>query len=160
ITTVAGNGTPGSSGDTGAATAAELSAPTDVVVDSNGFYIADAGNYRIRKVAAPIITTIAGTGVQGFTASRPGSSAAVRQPSSIAVDGASNVYISDTGNNRISKLSGGNISVIIGGGSSIGDGSTATSAQLGYASSVALDSAGNLYIADPSNQRVRKVSSG
>ena len=159
ITTVAGTGTVGFSGDGGAATAAQLS-PFSVAVDGSGnLYIADGGNYRIRKVdSSGNISTVAGTGTSGFSGDGGAATAArLRSPRGVAVDGSGNLYIADRSNNRIRKVdSSGNISTVAGG--SIGDGGAAVAARLHNPSSVALDGAGNLYIADWGNQRIRKVS--
>jgi uncharacterized protein (TIGR03437 family) len=159
ITTVAGTGTPGFSGDNGPAASAQLSFPKDVAVDSDGnLYIADEGNNRIRKVSNGVITTVAGGG-STLGDNGPATSAQLSSPSGIAVDSAGSLYIADYGNNRIRKVSGGVIATVAGGGSSLGDNGPATSAQLNSPSGVAVDSAGNLYIADSGNNRIRKVSS-
>jgi sugar lactone lactonase YvrE len=161
ITTVAGNGNFGFSGDSSSATSAQLEYPSDVAVDPTGnIYIADAGNLRIREVTGGNINTIAGIGTQGFTPSGAPGLAQFWLPSSIAVDSHSNIYVLDKGNNRISKISTGAISIVVGGGSVIGDGGPPGTAQLGYPTGIATDTAGNLYIADLINQRVRKVSGG
>ena len=146
LTVVAGNGGPGFSGDNGPATSAQLSGPWGVVVDSAGnLYLADTANNRIRKVSNGVITPV---------------TAAVNSPSGIAVDSAGNLYIADTRNNRILEVSNGVITTVAGGGSSLGDNGPATSAQLANPQGVAVDSAGNLYLADTANNRIRKVSGG
>jgi trimeric autotransporter adhesin len=162
ISTVAGNGTFGFSGDGSAATSAQIAFPSDVAVDSTGnIYIADLGNHRIRKVTTGgVISTLAGTGAQGFTSSGPLSSAQFWQPASIAADNSGNVFVLDSGNNRIVKVSTGAVSIVLGGGSALGDGGPATNGQLGYPTGITTDAAGNVYIADQINQRVRKVSGG
>ena len=165
ITTVAGNGTQGYSGDGGAATSAELSFPYGVPVDASGnIYIADSFNNRIRKVSPNgIITTVAGNGTQGY--SRDGgaaTSAELGQPFGVAVDGSGNIYIADVVNNRIRMVtaSTGIITTVAGNGTlgSSGDGGAATSAELLDPTGVALDGSGNLYIADRANDRIRKVT--
>ncbi len=164
ISTVAGTGTAGFGGDGGQATLALLRAPSGVVVDSAGnLYIADRGNNRIRKVtSAGVISTVAGSGVAGSGADGgQATSAPLRAPAGVAVDPAGNVYIADQGNNRIRKVTtGGVISTVAGGGSPghFGDGGPATSATLRAPTGVVVDSAGNLYIADTSDHRVRKVT--
>jgi len=160
ITTVAGNGTEGSSGDNGPATSAQLAYPWGVAVDSAGnLYIADSGNYRIRTVSNGVITTVAGNGTQGFSGDNgPATSAALSGPNGVAVDSAGNLYIADYYNNRIRKVSNGVITTVAGGGASFGDNGPATSAQLYEPWGVAVDSAGNLYIADSGNDRIRVLT--
>jgi uncharacterized protein (TIGR03437 family) len=171
ITTVAGNGThetPGLSGDNGPATSAQLNQPVGVAVDSAGnLFIADALNNRIRKVSNGTITTVAGSGAYGILQggafsgdNGPATSAQLSYPEGVAVDSAGNAYIADTFNNRIRKVSNGIITTAAGGGSSLGDNGPATNAQLNQPIGVAVDSVGNLYIADTVNQRIRKVSNG
>jgi uncharacterized protein (TIGR03437 family) len=160
---VAGNSHAGFSGDGGPANAAALNFPTGVAVDSAGnLYIADAGNYRIRKVSGGTITTVAGNGGAGFSGDGgPATSAAFNRPIAVALDGAGNLYIADEYNRRIRKVSAGTITTVAGGGNQgLGDGGPATSASLFDPSGIAVDSAGNLYIADTYNQRIRKVSGG
>jgi uncharacterized protein (TIGR03437 family) len=163
ITTVAGGGE--ALGDNGPATSAKLQQPSGVAVDSDGnIYIADHQDQRVRKVSAGIITTLAGTGVRGFSGDNgPGSSAMLLDPYAVAVDAAGNVYICDRFNSRIRKVTpAGIITMVAGNGTqgSLGDGGPATSAQLNQPSGIAVDSAGNLYIADHNNARVRKVTPG
>src|SRR5438093_272147 len=164
ITTVAGRGTGQSSGDGGPATLAELIQPLGVAVDPAGnVYIADEGSNRIRKVnTAGIISTIAGNGKQGFSGDGgPATSAALNQPSGVAVDPAGNVYIADEGSNRIRKVNtAGIISTIAGNDTQgfSGDGGPATSASLNKPREVAVDLAGNVYISDAGNFRIRKVN--
>lgn len=162
ISTVAGNGSVGFSGDGGPATSAELNAPFGVAVDTAGnLYIADTGNYRIRKVTpAGTISTIAGTGVPGFSGDGGRAlSAKLYLVFGLAVDAAGNVLIADNG--RIRKVTpAGIISTVAGNGVSGfgGDGGPATSAELYQPYDVAVDSAGNLFIADSANFRIRKVT--
>ena len=177
IHTYAGNNTPGYSGDGGAPTSAALYQPFGVAVDSSGnLYISEYGDSRIRKVTpststtsgttttttAGKISTIAGTGSFGFAGD--GSTATSGQlnlPHGIAVDSGGNVYVADWGNNRIRKIaSGGNISTVAGNGlgSYSGDAGAATSAQFNVPSAVAVDSAGNIYIADTANNAVRQIT--
>jgi uncharacterized protein (TIGR03437 family) len=161
ITTVAGNGNQGFSGDGGPATSASLFTPIGVAVDSAGnLYIADSFNNRIRKVSGGTITTVAGSGSDGFAGNGgPATSASLSLPAGMAIDSAGNLYIADAGNNRIRKVSGGTITTFAGNGAASfsGDGGPATSASLNFPSGVAFDSAGNLYIADINNQRIREV---
>jgi hypothetical protein len=166
ISTVAGNGTLGFSGDGAAATEAQLHYPVSVAVDGAGnLYIADDYNHRIRKVdhSTGFISTVAGTGTLGFAGDGAAATEAqLRYPSSVALDGAGNLFIGDANNNRIRKVdhSTGFISTVAGNGTqgSGGDGAVATEAQLNNPVSVAFDGAGNLYIADYYNERIRKVT--
>ncbi len=166
ITTVAGTGVFGSSGDNGPATAAKLNDPFGIAVDSAGnLFIADSGNYRIRKVSSTtgIITTVAGGG-NGANLGDNGlaTAAALIYPRGIAVDSRGDLYIADSGNSRIRKVSAttGIITTVAGTGvrSFSGDGGLATAANLSYPTGVAVDPAGNQYIADSENCRIRKVS--
>jgi trimeric autotransporter adhesin len=160
ISTVAGNGYAGFSGDNGAAVSAELAQPCAVAVDADGnLYIADQANHRIREVSNGIIRTVAGNGMQGFSGDgSPAVSAEFEGPSGVAVDSAGNLYIAD--GSRVRKVSSGIITTFAGNGTSgsSGDGGPVTGAALSGSSGVAVDSAGNLYIAD--YNRVRKVSNG
>ena len=165
ISTIVGTGGWGYSGDGGLATQAELRYPSAVTVDGAGnLYIADEGNHRVRKVDAVTgtISTIAGTGEWGYGGDGgPATQAQLRYPSAVTVDGIGNLYIADSGNHRIRKVSAftGTISTIVGTGGwgYSGDGGPATQAQLGYPEGVAVDGAGNLYISDFHNNRIRKV---
>ena len=165
ISTIAGTGEPGYSGDGGPATQALLRDPVGVAVDGNGhLYIADADNRRIRRVDAftGTISTIAGTGERGYSGDGGlATQAQLRYPQGVAVDGAGNLYIADSDNNRIRKVSAatGTISTIVGtgGGGYSGDGGLATQAELRNPSAVTVDGAGNLYIADEGDHRIRKV---
>ncbi|HXP08168.1 MAG TPA: Ig-like domain repeat protein [Acidobacteriaceae bacterium] len=166
ITTVVGNGTAGYSGDGGPATSAELNGPEVVALDSAGnLYIAEYYNNRIRKVAAAtgIITTVAGNGTQNYSGDGgSATSAALWSPTGVAVDSANNLYIADFGNHRIRKVTAatGIITTVAGNGTLgySGDGGPATGAELADPTHVVLDSVGNLIIADPGNNRVRKVT--
>ena len=134
ITTVAGTGTAGYSGDGGQATSAQLNAPLGVAVDAQGsLYIADDVDHRVRKVSGGIITTVAGTGSAGFSGDGgQATSAQLNFPFGVAVDTQGSLYIADYGNNRVRKVSGGVISTVAGTGAAgfSGDGGQATSAQL------------------------------
>ena len=166
ITTIAGNGTAGYSGDGSLAINAELNGPYGVALDASGnIYIADANNCRIREVNAQtgIITTIAGNGTAGFSGDGSlATIAALNIPYGVALDASGNIYIADYGNNRIREVNAqtGIITTVAGNGTDTysGDGSLATNAQLSYPEGVALDSSGNIYIADEGNGRIRKVN--
>lgn len=165
ISTVAGDGTPGFSGDEDDATAAQLKQPTAVAVDMAGnLFFADTANQRIRKVTTEgVISTVAGIGTAGFSGDGgQAASAAFSYPIGLALDSAGNLFIADAFNYRVRKLtSGGVIGTVAGNGMAgfSGDGDRAISAQLKNPVSVAVDSAGNLFIADSGNHRVRKVTS-
>ena len=163
ITTVAGNGTAGFSGDGGAATSAEFNLPDGLVVDSAGnIYISDHNNQRIRKVTASTgkIATIAGNGTAGYSGDGgAATSAELNGPGGLALNAAGDLYIGDFSNNRVRKIvaATGIISTVAGtgvGGYS-GDGAAATKAELSGPSGIALDKAGNLYIPDFGNNRIR-----
>ena len=163
LTIVAGNGIAGFSGDGGPANRASLNAPYGVAVDSAGnVYIADTYNSLIRKVSGGIITTVAGNGFESFSGDGgPAVSASLFFPQGVAVDSVGNLYIADTNNLRIRRVSGGTITTVAGNGKAVfsGDGGPATNAAIS-ALGVAVDSAGNLYIADLCNNRIRKVAGG
>jgi sugar lactone lactonase YvrE len=167
--------TPGFSGDNGAATGATLNGPLAVALDSSGslLYIADTGNNVIRKIvlSTGVITTVAGTpGAGGYSGDGGlATSANLHNPQSVAVDSSGNLYIADTANFVIREVSGGNISTVAGNNTSGGGCQTttscnnagpATSAQLNNPQGVAVDSSGNLYIADTGNNIIRKVAGG
>jgi uncharacterized protein (TIGR03437 family) len=163
ISTAAGNGTTGYSGDGGPALDAQLDSPSAVAISGTFVYLADTGNARIRVISpSGAITTIAGNGTAGYSGDGgPAASAQLNFPRAIAADPLGNVYFSDTGNGRVRKISNGVISTVAGNGNTgySGDGGPATSAALSYPAGLALDAAGNLYIADTGNSRIRKVSS-
>ena len=166
ITTVAGTGVGGFSGDGGAATAAQIRDPQDVCVDAAGnLYIADTTNNRVRKVdTGGTITTVAGTGVGGFSGDGGAATAAqMNLPRDVFVDAAGNLFIADRINNRVRKVdTGGTITTVVGTGVAgfSGDGGAATAAQMNNPYSVSANASGNLFIADLSNERIRKVDSG
>jgi hypothetical protein len=171
ITTIAGVGILGNGptdlsalGDGGPAIAAQVQ-PYGIVVDGEGnLYIADGPNNRIRKITRDgIIHTFAGNGARGFVGDGgPATSAQLNIPRGVTFDAAGTLYIADTANNRIRKVTqDGVIQTVAGNGvrGFGGDGNQAVAAQLNFPWSVAIDTAGNLYIADSQNNRIRKVTS-
>jgi hypothetical protein len=164
ITTVAGNGLFGFLGDNGPATAARLGFNWGVAADKDGnLFIADQSNNRVRKVGTDgIITTIAGTGVAGYSGDGGAATAAkIKTPIGIAVDVFGNVFIGDADNFCVRKINtAGVITTYAGNGvyGYGGDGGAAISASISYIWGLATDGAGNLYICDGPNNRVRKVS--
>lgn len=164
ITTIAGTGTGGFSGDSGPAAAAQLNYPRGLTFDASGnLYIADSSNQRIRKVdTTGRITTVAGNGIPGFGGDGGAATgASLAYPYGIQMNG-EELFIADSNNHRVRKVSGGNISTVAGNGTAAftGDGGAPTTASLNFPRSIAFDSADNLYIADTSNFRVRIVSGG
>jgi hypothetical protein len=171
ITTVAGNGTRGSSGDGGPAVAAELNFPTGLAEDLVGtLYFADTANNQVRKIVLPttihtdIVSTIAGTGAPGFGGDGGlATSADLRRPTGLAVDSHGDVYIADSGNNRIREINAsGVISTFAGSGACgrgirLGNDRPATKASLCDPTGIALDRAGDLFIADTGHNVVREV---
>ncbi len=165
IYTIAGTGTGAYNGDGIAATTAQLYGPQGMTLDASGnLYIADLANHRIRKIdiATGIITTIAGTGTGGYNGDGIAATAAqIWYPSALVFDGNGDLYFTDRGNSRIRKVTTatGIISTVAGTGSAgyNGDGILATTAQLWAPNDINVDASGNLYIADWTNHRVRKV---
>ena len=164
ITTIAGNGTQGLRGDGGPATSAQLNYPWSVAVDSAGnVFVADSNNNAIRKIDINgIISTLAGNGSRGFSGDGgPATSAQLASPYGLAVDAADNLFISDSGNNCVRKVTpDGTINTIAGNGlaGSGGDGGPATSAQLSFPNNLTVDQAGNVFVADTGNERIRKIT--
>ncbi len=163
ITTIAG-ATAGFSGDNGLATAAQLDLPTALAVDANNLYIADTQNYRVRKIAIAtgLITTVAGNGIQGFSGDGglPPPPPSTRPPVLLSMP-LGNLYIADTHNHRIRKIAAatGIITTIAGTGAEAfaGDNAAATAAALALPHGLSIDAAGNLYIADTENHRIRRI---
>ena len=163
ITTAAGDGTSGFSGDGGLATGASLFAPRGLAADASGhLFIADAFNDRIRRVAADteIITTVAGDGATGFSGDGgPATSASLNRPNAVAIDASGNLFIADGSNYRVRRVDAatGIITTVAGDGTlgGSGDGGPATSASFNYANGVAVDGSGNLFIAE--SHRIRRV---
>jgi trimeric autotransporter adhesin len=166
ISTVAGTGSYGYSGDGGIATSAALTYPLGVAIDASGnIYIADTYNNRIRMVtkSTGIISTVAGTGSSSYRGDGGiATSAELSSPRGVAIDASGNIYIADAGNNRIRMVtkSTGIISTVAGTGSSgySGDGGLARLALLNSPRGVAIDASGNIYIADTDNRCIRMVT--
>jgi len=164
ISTVAGDGEQTYSGDGGLATAAGLDSPRGVAVDAAfNVYIGDTQNQRVRMVtfSTGIISTLAGTGVKGFTADGPAASAALARPRGVAVDASGNVYLADSDNDRIRTVSGGNVNTIAGNGSEgfSGDTGLATNASVDTPRAVAVNGS-SVALADSENNRIRAVNNG
>ena len=162
ITTVAGSGERGFAGDDGPAIEAELSRPHGVAVDGVGnIYISDSDNHRIRKVdTSGVITTIAGTGEPGYSGDGgPALDAMIVDPYVLVVDGGGNLLVGGSGNVIRMIDPSGIISSVVGTGESglSGDGGAATAAQLSFPTGLVLDAAGNLYIGEVGNHRIRIV---
>ncbi len=165
ITTIAGIGVGGYAGDGGPATSAKISGPAGIVVDANGnVYFADNNNSAIRRIDATTkyISTVAGTGFSGYSGDGGLATAAMlNYPERFAFDASGNLYISDEYNHVIRKVDKATqkISTIVGTGGNgfTGDGGPAISASFTKLLGVAVDTSGNIYIADQLNNRIRKV---
>ena len=164
VTTIAGTSAYGFSGDGGPATSASLSKPTGLVFDGSGnLFFADQFNHRIRKISpSGIITTVAGTGSAAYGGDGgPATAASLSFPNFLSLDNSGNVLITDNGNHRIRKLTpAGIITTIVGNGSATfgGDGGQATAASIWYPGEALMDPAGNIYVSDNINNRIRKVT--
>lgn len=163
ISTIAGNGTQGFSGDGGPATAAMLNGPYAMAADTfHNLYICDVDNQRIRKINwAGVITTVAGTGVGSYnTDGIPATNAQLNEPIGIAINAGGEIFIADAWNERIRKISlDGIISTYAGiGTAGMGlDSVSATACAFYYPYGIAINSAGNVYICDQGNQRIRRT---
>lgn len=166
INTILGGG---NGGDGGGPTGAQFANPTGVALDSSGnYYIADTNNNRIRVVSGNSLQTVAGNGLIGYTGDGGSALAAeLNAPLGVAVDGSGNIFIADTYNKVVREVSGGNINTFAGNGApcspstgSCGDGGPAINANLTSPYSMAVDSSGNVFIADAFSQKVREVSHG
>jgi len=164
ISTVAGTGVRGDSGDGGPAALAQIDVPLGVAVDGAGsVYVAECLGARIRKLsAAGAIATVAGTGTAGYAGDGgPAVNAELACPHGVAVDASGNLFIADTYNHRVRKIGpDGTISTVAGNGTPgfSGDGGPALKAQLSAPTSLAMDASGNLYVADTGNNRIRRIS--
>ena len=164
ITTFAGIDTAGYNGDSKPASTAKLNEPFGIATDKNGYvYIGDVGNGRIRRVdTMGIITTYAGTGFPGYSGDDSEATAArIVGPSGIAVDKSNNLYFTESGKHNVRKIDSTGIITTIAGtgvGGFNGDSLLATDTKLFFPAGIAVDSRGNVYIADGSNGRVRKIN--
>lgn len=163
ITTVAGTGRRGFSGDGGPAKQAELDGPRSLALDTAGnLYVAEFYHHRVRKIDQDgIITTVVGTGESGFRGDGGlGAEALLNGPSGLAVDRSGNLYVSDRGNHRVRRIGpDGVITTVAGRGRRgvVGDGGPATEAYLWHPAGLAADRSGNLYVSDCGNHRVRRI---
>jgi predicted RNase H-like HicB family nuclease len=158
VSTLAGSGAFGS--DDGQGTAASFFNPAGVAVDEAGnVYVADQNNNKIRKISpSGLVSTLAGSGALGF-ADGQGIAASFKYPRGLAVDGSGNVYVADSYNHTIRKISpSGLVSTLAGSGNQGFADGTATTAMFSYPAGVAVDSYGNVYVADFHNNRIRKIS--
>jgi sugar lactone lactonase YvrE len=158
VSTLAGSGIIGSYNATG--TNASFYYPQGVAVDTAGnVYVADADNNLIREITSGgVVSTLAGGGVPWAT-NGPGTTASFNVPEGVAVDTAGNVYVADYGNNLIREItSGGVVSTLAGGGSGTATNGTGTTASFSGPSGVAVDTAGNVYVADMGNNMIRKIT--
>jgi hypothetical protein len=162
VTTAAGLTTSVGSAD-GTNSAARFNNPGDVAVDASGnVYVADTGNATIRKITpSGVVTTLAGLARSGGSADGTGNSARFNMPYGVAVDGAGNVYVADTGNDKIRKITPGGVVTTLAGGSVGSADGTGSAAQFSSDTrSVAVDGAGNVYVADTGNYTIRKITPG
>ena len=162
ISTIAGTGVQGNSGDGGQATAAQLANTGGLIFDKLGnLYIGEGnGSYKVRRVdTGGIITTFAGIGIQGNNGDGGAATLAeLNVPDWFSIDRLGNFYICDEINNNIRKINtAGIITTIAGGGSSLGDGGQATAASFATPEMITMDTSGNLYVADYLNNRIRKI---
>jgi len=165
ISTVAGNGQRGDSGDGGAATSGQFGLPSGLVSDASGvLYLADYSNHRIRKISADgTLSTVAGTGTMGNSGDGASATlATLNSPSGLALASDGSLYIADTNNHRIRKITPqGTLLAVAGTGNPGfgGDGGPATAAQLNRPIGLGFDASGALWVADYNNQRIRKIDS-
>jgi sugar lactone lactonase YvrE len=167
VTTIAGTGVGGSGGDGGPATAAQLSSPSALAMDTGGnLYFCDTNNHKVRRIdPGGTITTVAGNGSPwGLGDGGPATAASLSTPQGVVVDGAGNLYITDTQHHRIRRVDVGSgvITTIAGDGSGgySGDGGPAAAARIAWPRDMHWDSAGNLVFSDATNHRIRRIDLG
>jgi hypothetical protein len=165
ISTFAGEGTLGWTGDGGPPDMAELCAPEGIALDAQGdLFIADTCNARIRKVSGGVITTFAGNGTSGFSGDGlAATKAEFIVPLGLAVDSRDNLYVADSGNNRVRRIDLKGVITTIAGSGEVGysgDSRTAASAKLNLPAALAIDHSNDLYVADSGNNRMRLVRLG
>jgi len=167
ITTVAGDNTAGYTADAVAATTSEINLPFGITLDSKGnLYIGDQLNYRVREVSAGTISTVAGDGTSGYSGDAASAiDAEVSVVAGVVMDSSNNLYIADNDNCVIRKVAGGNITTYVGNDTNYnilcggtGDHGLATAAELDHPTGLAVDAAGDLYIVDTNNDRIRVVN--
>ncbi|HEY6414536.1 MAG TPA: Ig-like domain repeat protein [Edaphobacter sp.] len=166
ITTIAGNGTQGFSGDSGPSTTASIDSPTGLAADSTNLYLADTHNHRIRKIdlTTGIITTVAGTGSPSYNGDgSTATTANLALPRGLTLDANGNLYLADTANHRIRRIDAttGIITTIAGQGTQTfaGDNNPATTASLDTPRATTTSPTGFITLADTANQRIRQISS-
>jgi streptogramin lyase len=160
VTTLAGSGTSGYAGGTG--TEARFNGPSDVAVDGSGnVYVVDSDNHCVRKITpGGVVTILAGSGTAGYV-DGTGTAARFNFPIRVAVDGSGNVYVGDRVNHCVRKVtSGGVVTTLAGSGTAGYADGAGTAARFYTPYGVAVDSAGNVYVADWSNHRIRKITPG
>jgi len=160
VTTLAGSGEPGFVNEIGVT--AQFNNPHGVAIDSSrNVYVADSNNHRIRKITpSGEVSTLAGSGAAGF-ADGTGTAAKFRFPRGIAIDSSGTIYVADQINHRIRKITAEGVVTTLAGSGTAGffDGAS-TDAQFSSPLGVAVDAAGNVYVADTSNHRIRKITPG
>jgi sugar lactone lactonase YvrE len=163
VTAIAGTKKAGFTGDGGAATDAQLDSPSGIVLDTKGnVYVADTNNNRVRRIDPDgIITTVAGTGMKGFSGDKgPARAARLASPMGLAIDGVGNLYIADYGNNRVRRVDTNGVITTVGGSgvAGPGPGRVATKVKISAPEGLAVDGRGNLYLSEFLHARVVKIS--
>jgi len=156
VTTVAGNGIAGfKDGD---ALTAQFFDPEGIAIDESGnLFVAEYGNSRIRKIAAGVVTTHAGNGIEGFK-DGAATNAEFDSPFGVAADASGNIYVGDFRNNRIRKITGSTVVTFAGDGMDGFKDGPGVTAQFTRPQGVAVDALGNVYVADRGNHRIRKIT--